>query len=133
MLGMDARICALAHLQPSAEVRQIAKALAAESGARLAITADVTTAVAGADFLYTDVWLSMGEPASEWDERIDQLLPVPGDAEVMAATGNPAVKFMHCLPALHNRETQVGQQIYARRGLAALEVTDEVATGPGYL
>jgi len=96
------------------------------SGARLTITADVTTAVAGADFLYTDVWLSMGEAASEWDERIDQLLPYQVNAEVMAATGNPAVKFMHCLPALHNRETQVGQQLYERRGLAALEVTDEV-------
>src|SRR5580658_2597490 len=103
MLGMDARICAPAHLQPSAEIRQIAKAQAAESGARLTISADVTTAVAGADFLYTDVWLSMGEPASEWDERIDQLLPYQVNAEVTAATGNPSVKFMHCLPALHNR------------------------------
>ena len=130
MLGMDVRICAPAHLQPSAEVRQIAKARAADSGARLTITADVTTGVAGADFLYTDVWLSMGEPASEWDERIDQLLPYQVNAEVMAATGNPAVKFMHCLPALHNRETQVGQQLYERRGLAALEVTDEVFESP---
>ena len=130
MLGMDVRICAPAHLQPSAEVRQIAKALAAESGARLTISADVTTAVAGADFLYTDVWLSMGEPASEWDERIDQLLPYQVNAEVMVATGNPAVKFMHCLPSLHNRETQVGQQIYERRGLAVLEVTDEIFESP---
>jgi len=130
LLGMDARICAPAHLQPSAEVRQIAKALAAESGARLTVTADVTTAVAGADFLYTDVWLSMGEPAAEWDERIDQLLPYQVNTEVMAATGNPSVKFMHCLPALHNRETQVGQQLYERRGLAALEVTDEVFESP---
>ena len=130
MLGMDVRICAPAHLQPSAEVRQIAKARAAESGARLTITADVATAVVGADFLYTDVWLSMGEPASEWDERIDQLLPYQVNAEVMAAAGNPSVKFMHCLPALHNRETQVGQQLYARRGLAALEVTDEVFESP---
>ena len=108
MLGMDTRICAPAHLQPSAEVRQAAKALAATSGARLTITADVTAGVAGADFLYTDVWLSMGEPATEWDERIDQLLPYQVNAEVMAATGNPAVKFMHCLPALHNLETEVG-------------------------
>jgi ornithine carbamoyltransferase len=126
MLGMDARICAPAHLQPSAEVRQIAKALAAESGARLTITADVAAGVAGAGFLYTDVWLSMGEPASEWDERIDQLLPYQVNAEVMAATGNPAAKFMHCLPALHNLQTEVGRQIHDRRGLAALEVTDEV-------
>jgi ornithine carbamoyltransferase len=130
MLGMDARICAPAHLQPSAQIRQIAKAQAAESGARLTISADVTTAVADADFLYTDVWLSMGEPASEWDERIDQLLPYQVNAEVMAATGNPSVKFMHCLPALHNRETEVGRQIYERRGLTALEVTDEVFESP---
>jgi ornithine carbamoyltransferase len=130
MLGMDVRICAPAHLQPAAEIRQIAKGLAATSGARLTITADVTAAVPGADFLYTDVWLSMGEPASEWDERIDQLLPYQVNSEVMAATGNPSVKFMHCLPALHNRETEVGQQVYARRGLAALEVTDEVFESP---
>jgi len=130
MLGMDARICAPAHLQPSAEVRQIAKARAAESGARLTISADVATAVAGADFVYTDVWLSMGEPAAEWNERIDQLLPYQVNVEVMAATGNPAVKFMHCLPALHDRETHVGQQLYERRGLAALEVTDEVFESP---
>ena len=130
MLGMDARICAPAHLQPSAEVRQAAKALAATSGARLTITADVTAGVAGADFLYTDVWLSMGEPATEWDERIDQLLPYQVNAEVMAATGNPAVKFMHCLPALHNLETDVGRQIHDRRGLTALEVTDEVFESP---
>jgi len=130
MLGMDTRICAPAHLQPAAEVRQIAKARAAESGARLTITADVAAGVADADFLYTDVWLSMGEPASEWDERIDQLLPYQVNAEVMAATGNPAAKFMHCLPALHNRQTQAGRQIYDRRGLAALEVTDEVFESP---
>ena len=109
---------------------EIARALAARSGAGLTISADVTTAVAGADFLYTDVWLSMGEPAAEWDERIDQLLPYQVNAEVMAATGNPAVKFLHCLPALHNRETQIGQQIYDQRGLAALEVTDEVFESP---
>ena len=87
-------------------------------------------AVAGADFLYTDVWLSMGEPACEWDEPIDQLLPYQVNADVMAATGNPAVKFMHCLPALHNRETEIGQQIYDKRGLDALEVTDEVFESP---
>jgi len=130
LLGMDARICAPAHLQPSAPVRQSAKALAAESGARLTITADVTTGVAGADFLYTDVWLSMGEPAGEWDERIDQLLPYQVNAEVMAATGNPAVKFMHCLPALHNLDTDLGRQLRDRRGLTALEVTDEVFESP---
>ena len=88
--------------------------------------------MAGADFLYTDVWLSMGEPPGEWDERIDLLLPYQVNADVLAATGNPEVKFMHCLPALHNRDTEVGEQIYERRGLTALEVTDEVFESPGF-
>jgi ornithine carbamoyltransferase len=86
--------------------------------------------VAGADYLYTDVWLSMGEPAGQWDARIDALLPYQVNATVLAATGNPGVKFMHCLPALHNTQTQIGQQIYGERGLAALEVTEEVFESP---
>jgi ornithine carbamoyltransferase len=125
-LGMDARICAPAALQPSAEVRDIAAGLADKSGAKLTVTADVSTGVAGADFVYTDVWLSLGEPEDQWDTRIDQLLPYQVNAAVLEATANPAVKFMHCLPALHNRDTEVGQKNYARRGLDALEVTDEV-------
>ena len=104
-LGMDARICAPAALQPSAEVRGIAAGLAAASGARLLVTEDVNAGVAGADFVYTDVWLSLGEPEDQWDARIDQLLPYQVNAAVMKATGNPAVKFLHCLPALHNRDT----------------------------
>jgi ornithine carbamoyltransferase len=130
LLGMDARICAPALLQPSARVQEIAGKLAAGSGARLAVTADVPAAVAGADFLYTDVWLSMGEPAEAWDERIDLLLPYQVNRGVIAATGNPAVKFMHCLPALHNRETDIGRRLYERRGLEALEVTEEVFESP---
>ncbi|HEU5391708.1 MAG TPA: ornithine carbamoyltransferase [Streptosporangiaceae bacterium] len=126
VLGMDARICAPAGLQPAAEVREAASGLAAASGARLLVTADVTAGVAGADFLYTDVWLSLGEPEDQWDARIDQLLPYQVNATVMKASGNPAVKFLHCLPALHNRDTGIGQQIYDKRGLEALEVTDEV-------
>ena len=126
VLGMDARICAPAGLQPAAEVRDIAAGLAAASGARLLVTADVTAGVTGADFLYTDVWLSLGEPEDQWDARIDQLLPYQVNATVMQASGNPAVKFLHCLPALHNRDTGIGQQIYDKRGLEALEVTDEV-------
>ncbi len=129
-LGMDARICAPAALQPSAEVRGIAAGLAAGSGARLLVTEDVHEAVAGADFLYTDVWLSMGEPEDQWDARIDQLLPYQVNAAVMKATGNPGVKFLHCLPALHNRDTEIGQRIYGKRGLDALEVTDEVFESP---
>jgi ornithine carbamoyltransferase len=121
-LGMDARICAPSALQPSAEVRAIADGLATASGARLLVTEDINAGVAGVDFVYTDVWLSLGEPEDQWGARIDQLLPYQVNSAVMKATGNPAVKFMHCLPALHNRDTEVGQQIYAKRGLDALEV-----------
>ena len=130
LLGMDVRICAADQLQPSEPVWDTAARLAESSGAQLTLTDDVSAGVAQADFLYTDVWLSMGEPAGEWDKRIDELLPYQVNAEVMAATGNPRVKFMHCLPALHNRETEVGRQIYERRGLDALEVTDEVFESP---
>jgi len=129
-LGMDGRICAPATLQPSPEVRDIAAGLAAGSGARLTVTDEVSAGVAGADFLYTDVWLSLGEPEDQWNARIDQLLPYQVNSGVMKATGNPDVKFMHCLPALHNRDTGIGQQIYANRGLDALEVTDEVFESP---
>ena len=133
LLGMDTRICAPAQLQPSAAVQRIAGGLAARSGAALTVTDDVRSAVAGADFLYTDVWVSMGEPPGEWDKRIDLLLNYQVNADLLAATGNPEVKFMHCLPALHNRETGVGEQIYQRRGLTALEVTDEVFESPASL
>jgi ornithine carbamoyltransferase len=126
LLGMDVRICAPGGLQPAPGVQDIARGLATSSGARMAVTDDVAAAVAGADFLYTDVWVSMGEPAGEWDIRIDALLPYQVNAQTMAATGNAAVKFMHCLPALHNTETEIGQQIYEKRGIDALEVTEEV-------
>jgi ornithine carbamoyltransferase len=130
LLGMDTRICAPAPLQPPAHVQQIAAGLATRSRARLTITEDVPTAVAGAGFLYTDVWVSMGEPASEWDKRISLLLPYQVNADLLAATGNPAVKFMHCLPALHNRLTELGEQVFAAHGLDSLEVTDEVFESP---
>jgi ornithine carbamoyltransferase len=130
LLGMDVRICAPEPLQPGPGVQTIARGLAAASGARLTVTADVTAAVVLTDYLYTDVWLSMGEPAGEWDERIDLLLPYQVNKDVVAATGNPGVKFMHCLPALHSPETAVGRQIYDKRGLEALEVTDEVFESP---
>jgi ornithine carbamoyltransferase len=130
LLGMDIRICAAEALQPAPGVQAIAQHLAPGSGARLTVTSDLTAAVAGADFLYTDVWLSMGEPASKWDERIGLLLPYQVNAKVMAATGNPDVKFLHCLPALHNTETEIGRQVYQGRGLDGLEVTDEVFESP---
>lgn len=130
LLGLDARICAPEALWPAPQVRDIASGLAARSGARLTVTADVPSATAGADFLYTDVWLSMGEPPGEWDARIDLLLPYQVNAQVMAGTGNQSVKFMHCLPALHDTQTQIGQQIFDKRGLSALEVTDDVFESP---
>ena len=130
MLGMDVRICAPRSLQPSVRVQEIAGKLAADSGARLMVTGNVPTAVRGVDFLYAGVWLSMGGPAADRDERIGLLLPYQVNQGVIAATGNPAVKFMHCLPALHNRETEVGRRLYERRGLEALEVTEEVFESP---
>jgi len=130
LLGLDARICAPQPLHPSQQVQEIARQLADASGAALTVTDDIAEAVAGVDFVYTDIWLSMGEPEFDWDNRIDQLLPYQVNAGVLAATGNPAVKFMHCLPALHNRDTQIGQQIYDKHGLDALEVTDDVFESP---
>lgn len=126
LVGMDVRVCGPRSLWPADEVRQAADRLAAASGGRTTVTDDVSEAVDGVDFVYTDVWLSMGEPPEAWDERIDLLLPYQVNDGVMKVTGNPDVKFMHCLPALHNRETEVGRQIYERRGLDALEVTDDV-------
>jgi ornithine carbamoyltransferase len=130
ILGMDVRICAPEPLQPSAGVQGIAERLASASGARVAVTDDIPAAIASADYLYTDVWLSMGEPAEEWGRRIDMLLPYQVNMRLMADTGNPATKFMHCLPALHNRETKIGQQMYESRGLEALEVTEAVFESP---
>ncbi|MGH9047295.1 MAG: ornithine carbamoyltransferase, partial [Acidimicrobiales bacterium] len=125
-LGIDARFAAPESLSPDAEIRSIAERLAAVSGARLTITPDVSAAVSGVDFVYTDVWLSMGEPAEAWDERIDLLLPYQVNASVLEATGNPTVKFMHCLPAFHDAATAVTRRIEASRGITELEVTDEV-------
>jgi ornithine carbamoyltransferase len=125
-LGLDVRIAAPESLWPGAEVRSIAERLTTGSGGRVNITQDVQDAVRGADFLYTDVWLSMAEPVEAWDERIDQLLPYRVSASTLEATGNPAVKFMHCLPAFHNTDTEITERIQATRQLSALEVTDEV-------
>ncbi len=129
-LGMDIRIGAPPARWPAEEVSKLARRCAEESGARLTVTESVPEAAAGADFVYTDVWLSMGEPADEWDARIDLLLPYQVNGAVMAATGNPAAKFLHCLPALHDADTDIGRELLARRGLAALEVTDEVFESP---
>jgi ornithine carbamoyltransferase len=131
MLGMDIRLVAPRALQPnSALAVEPAEELAAATGARITITDDVTKGVRGVDFLYTDVWVSMGEPAEVWDERIKLLLPYQVNDAVVQATGNPDVRFMHCLPAFHNRETALGQDIYDKTGLDALEVTESVFESP---
>jgi ornithine carbamoyltransferase len=132
-LGMDVRIAAPASLWPQDAVVTLANAFAAESGAKIAITEDVADAVAGCDVLLTDVWVSMGEPAEAWAERIELLKPYQVNAETMALAGNPDVKFMHCLPAFHDRGTSVGREIHERYGLDALEVTDAVFESPASL
>ena len=104
--------------------------IAAETGARLTVTDNVDDGVKGVDFLHTDVWVSMGEPKEVWDERIKLLLPYQVNAEAVKKTGNPQVKFMHCLPAFHNRETKVGEDIYQKTGLNGLEVTEGVFESP---
>lgn len=125
-MGMDFRAVAPPAVQPAEELVAKAREIAADTGARITLTGDVRKGVEGCDFLYTDVWVSMGEPDSVWEERIELLKPYQVNAETMAATGNPAVKFMHCLPAFHNRETRVGAEIYDKFGLESMEVTEDV-------
>jgi ornithine carbamoyltransferase len=125
-LGMDVRLCAPEHLWPNEELVKTCRLLADETGARLTLTADVDEGVHGVDFLYTDVWVSMGEDPGVWQERIELLKPYQVNLDVVERTGNPRVKFLHCLPAFHNRETKVGKDIFERFGLDGMEVTDEV-------
>jgi ornithine carbamoyltransferase len=129
-LGMDVRIASPESLWPRDEIVDLARSVASETGAEITITEDVAEAVRGADFLLTDVWVSMGEPDEVWAERIELLKPYQVNSEAMAATGNPDVKFMHCLPAFHNTETQVGKEIYEKFGMESLEVTEEVFESP---
>jgi ornithine carbamoyltransferase len=126
LLGMDVRLCAPAALWPEDDLVAACRAVAAETGARLMLTESVDEGVKGVDYLYTDVWVSMGEPKEVWDERVKLLRAYQVNMDVVARTGNPRVKFMHCLPAFHNRETTVGAEIYATTGLDGLEVTEEV-------
>ena len=125
-MGMDVRIVAPKKLQPSKELIDTCKKIAKETGAKITVTDDVKKGVKGCDFLYTDVWVSMGEPAEVWKERIDMLKPYQVNKETMALTGNPKCKFMHCLPAYHNLETQVGRDVHKQFGLDGIEVTEDV-------
>jgi ornithine carbamoyltransferase len=125
-LGMDFRAAAPKDCQPAEELQDVCRKIAAETGAKLMITDDLASAVEDCDFLYTDVWVSMGEPASVWEERIKLLLPYQVNRTAMKLTGNPDVKFLHCLPAFHNRETKMGEEIYQKFGIDGLEVTNEV-------
>ncbi|MFE3325484.1 ornithine carbamoyltransferase [Streptomyces sp. NPDC059176] len=126
LLGMDVRIVAPKSYWPADEVVTAAQEAAAASGARVTLTEDIAEGVAGADFVATDVWVSMGEPAEVWDERIAALAPYAVTMDVLRATGNADVKFLHCLPAFHDLGTKVGRAIHERHGLTELEVSDEV-------
>jgi ornithine carbamoyltransferase len=132
-LGMDVRIAAPGSLWPSEEFQSLARGIADDSGSRITITEDVAEAVRGCDVLFTDVWVSMGEPAEVWAERIELLKPYQVNARTMELTGNTEVKFMHCLPAFHNTDTKVGREIHETFGLDALEVTEEVFESPASL
>ena len=131
-LGMDVRIGAPAGLQPTGEVVDLCRGIADETGARVTITDDPVAAVRGVDFVHTDVWVSMGEPVEAWEERIEGLLPYQVNADLMAATDNPRARFMHCLPAFHDTDTDVGRELMDRHPELAggLEVTDEVFESP---
>ncbi|TML93535.1 MAG: ornithine carbamoyltransferase [Actinobacteria bacterium] len=129
-LGMDVRLAAPEQLWPADDLVKTCRQIAEETGARLTVTVDVDEGVRGVDFLYTDVWLSMGEDASKWGQRIEVLRPYQVNTDVVRRTGNADVKFLHCLPAFHNRETTVGEEIFQEFGLDGLEVTDDVFESP---
>jgi ornithine carbamoyltransferase len=125
-LGMQVSICAPKSLQPDPKLVATAKQIADQTGASVTVDADIDACVRGVDFISTDVWLSMGEDKSLWHDRIELLKPYQVNADLIRRTGNPRVKFMHCLPAFHDRDTKVGAEIYRDYGLAAVEVTDDV-------
>jgi ornithine carbamoyltransferase len=129
-LGMDVRLCSPKALWPEDDLVKTCKQIAAETGARLTLTDDVAKGVKGVDYLYTDVWVSMGEADSVWEERIKLLLPYQVNSKAMELSGNPKVKFMHCLPAFHNADTKMGKQILDKYGIEGMEVTEEVFESP---
>ncbi|MCF8218620.1 MAG: ornithine carbamoyltransferase [Bacteroidales bacterium] len=130
LMGMDFRSVAPKEVQPEKELVDTAKEIAKETGAKITVTDDPDSGVKDCDFLYTDVWVSMGEPDEVWKERIEMLKPYQVNPELMKKTGNPKVKFMHCLPAFHNRETTVGEEIYQKFNLNGMEVTEDVFESP---
>jgi len=130
ILGMDVRLAAPKSCWPEATLVEKCRVIAKKSGARITITEDVAEGVQGADYLYTDVWVSMGEPESKWEERIRVMKPYQVNRHAMELTGNPNVKFLHCLPAFHNRCTKVGAEIFAKYGLDGVEVTEDVFESP---
>ncbi|KIQ66403.1 ornithine carbamoyltransferase [Kitasatospora griseola] len=133
LLGMDVRVAAPRELWPAPALVDECRRLARDSGARITLGDEVEEAVRGADYLYTDVWVSMGENHDQWPERIAQLLPYQVNAKTLAATGNPDTAFLHCLPALHDRRTDLGAELAEEHGLDGLEVTDEVFESPASL
>ena len=126
LMGMDVRMVAPVSQHNAPEIVEQARAIAETTGARITITDDVAVGVKGCDFIYTDVWVSLGEPKEVWAERIALLRPYQVNADLLAATGNPDVKFMHCLPAFHDLETSVGRDLKEQFGIEGVEVTDEV-------
>jgi len=130
MVGADIRMVAPTPQQTSPDVLALAQSIAATTGARVTVTDDVAEGVRGVDFVSTDVWLSLGEPKALWAERIELLRPYQVNASMLAATGNAGVKFMHCLPAFHDRATTVGEELFQLTGMEGLEVTDEVFESP---
>ncbi|MDO6724591.1 ornithine carbamoyltransferase [Celeribacter halophilus] len=129
-MGMDVRLCAPEACWPSQSIQDEARSQAQETGAQITITDDIDKAVNGVDFVYTDVWVSMGEPKEKWAERIKLLTPYQVNAGLLAKTGNPRVRFMHCLPAFHNTDTSVGAEIEREFGISAMEVTEDVFESP---
>ncbi len=129
-MGMDVRIVGPKGLQPEKELVAQCQEIAKETGAKITITDDAKAGVKGCDFLYTDVWVSMGEPDEVWAERIGILKPYQVNADLMAATGNDKCKFMHCLPAYHNRDTKVGEEVFQKFGMDGVEVTEDVFESP---
>ena len=125
-MGMDFRSVAPKEVQPSDELVSQAKEIAKQTGARITVTDDVEKGVQGCDFLYTDVWVSMGETEEVWKQRIELLKPYQVNKALLEKTGNPGVKFLHCLPAFHNRETKIGEEIHQKFGIESMEVTEEV-------